>query len=48
VEIWSPGNVLVTIAFLAGVAADELRPRELADHDPRFPLIVAVRAVKRV
>jgi SAM-dependent methyltransferase len=46
VEIWSPGNVLVTIAFLAGMAVDELRPRELADHDPRFPLIVAVRAVK--
>jgi SAM-dependent methyltransferase len=40
------GNVLTGIAFLAGMAAEELRPRELAHQDPHFPLLVAARAEK--
>lgn len=40
------GNVLASVAFLAGMAADELSRRELDVHDDRFPLVVAVRAVK--
>jgi SAM-dependent methyltransferase len=47
VEVESNGNVLVSIAFLTGMASEELRERELASTDPRFAVIVCVRAVKR-
>jgi Methyltransferase domain len=40
------GNVLAAIAFLSGMAAEELRPDELAAVDPRFPVVICVRAVK--
>jgi SAM-dependent methyltransferase len=40
------GNVLTATAFLQGVAAEELRPRELAHVDPLFELLVTVRARK--
>jgi hypothetical protein len=46
VAVRSYGNVLTSIAFMAGLAAEELRPRELALADPYFPLVVTVRAVK--
>jgi SAM-dependent methyltransferase len=46
VEIRSYGNVLADMAFLAGVACEELSERELRVNDPYFPLIIAVRAVK--
>ncbi|MDX6515365.1 MAG: hypothetical protein QOH73_1031 [Gaiellaceae bacterium] len=41
------GNVLSAIAFLTGMAQEELRASELAAHDSRFPLIIAVRAVRQ-
>jgi SAM-dependent methyltransferase len=41
------GNVLAAVAFLHGVAAAELTDRELVHQDPDFPVVVAVRAVKR-
>ncbi len=41
------GNVLTCIAFLAGMAFEELKPDELETDDPLYPLIVTVRAVKR-
>jgi SAM-dependent methyltransferase len=41
------GNVLTSMAFLMGLSAEELRAEELAYHDPYFPLLAAVRAVKR-
>ena len=41
------GSVLTGIGFLAGLAAEELRPPELAHGDPYFPLVIAVRAVKK-
>jgi SAM-dependent methyltransferase len=47
VTVRAYGNVLAGIAFLAGIASEELSRRELAAHDPYFPLIIAVRAVKR-
>jgi SAM-dependent methyltransferase len=47
VEVETYGNVLAAIGFLTGLAHEELSPRELAAHDARFPLIVAIRAVKR-
>jgi SAM-dependent methyltransferase len=43
----SYGSVLSAIAFLSGMARQELRPAELAVHDMRFPVIVSVRAVHR-
>jgi glycosyltransferase involved in cell wall biosynthesis/SAM-dependent methyltransferase len=40
------GNVLTAVGFLHGLALEELRPEELEHHDPHYPLIIAVRAVK--
>ena len=47
VTIRSYGNVLTAIAFLTGMAHEELSHRELGTHDDYFPLIITVRAVKR-
>lgn len=47
ITVHSYGNVLTAIAFLTGMACEELSSRELETHDPYFPLIMAVRAVKR-
>jgi hypothetical protein len=41
------GNVLTAVAFLHGVAAEELKSRELQPTDADYQLVVAVRAVKR-
>ncbi len=46
VTVCSYGNVLTGVAFLAGLAYEELTPRELETRDDYFPLIIAVRAVK--
>lgn len=47
VTVRTYGNVLACVAFLTGMAAEELTHRELNTHDPGFPLLTAVRAVKR-
>jgi SAM-dependent methyltransferase len=47
IEVCSYGNVLTSIAFLAGMAHEELSPRELETHDSRFALLLSVYAVKR-
>jgi SAM-dependent methyltransferase len=46
VDARSYGNVLVAVAFLLGMACEELSTRELSDDDPYFPVLVAVRAQK--
>jgi SAM-dependent methyltransferase len=46
VTVRAHGNVLTCIAFLAGMAFEELRRKELDADDPLFPLIVTIRAVK--
>lgn len=46
IQVLSHGNVLPAVAFLMGLASEELRPRELDAHDPDFPLVITVRAVK--
>jgi hypothetical protein len=46
-EVASHGNVLAAVAFLEGLAAEELSARELTVHDPDYPLVVVGRAVKR-
>jgi SAM-dependent methyltransferase len=46
VRVAACGNVLAAVAFLHGMAADEVRPQELAYADPDFEVLVTVRAVK--
>jgi SAM-dependent methyltransferase len=40
------GNVLACTAFLHGLASQDLDASELDHHDPYFPLLLAIRAVK--
>jgi SAM-dependent methyltransferase len=47
VTVHSYGNVLTAIAFLTGISGEELSARELEAHDPYYPVIIAVRAVKK-
>ena len=47
VEVSAYGNVLSSVAFLHGMAAEELRPAELDVRDSNYPLLVTVRAVRR-
>lgn len=46
VHVKAHGNVLVAIAFLHGMAAEELRQKELDCVDPDYELLITVRAVK--
>jgi SAM-dependent methyltransferase len=46
IEIQSCGNVLVTTAFLQGLALEELKKHELDYHDPSYQLTITIRAVK--
>jgi len=46
VRVEAYGNVLATIAFLHGLAVEELRHRELDYRDPSYDLLITVRAVK--
>jgi hypothetical protein len=47
VTVHSYGNVLTAIAFLEGMACEELSKRELDANDERFPVLLAIRAVKK-
>jgi SAM-dependent methyltransferase len=40
------GNVLTAIAFLTGMAVEELTAHELETHDRRFAMLISVAAVK--
>jgi len=46
VTVQTYGNVLSSIAFLHGLAAEELRRDELDARDPDYELVIAVRARK--
>jgi SAM-dependent methyltransferase len=46
VEVRGCGNVLTCVAFLVGMAAEELTAQELETDDPFFPLLVTIRATK--
>jgi SAM-dependent methyltransferase len=46
VEVQAEGNVLAAVAFLHGVAMEELRPAELDYRDPDYELSILVRARK--
>jgi SAM-dependent methyltransferase len=45
-QVQSYGNVLSAVAFLMGMAQEELSTRELDVVDHAYPVIVAIRAVK--
>jgi SAM-dependent methyltransferase len=47
VHVQSHGNVLTAIAFLHGLATQDLRREELDYHDPDYEVAITVRAVKR-
>ena len=44
VDVHVHGNVLASAAFLYGLAAEELTQEELTTLDPRYPLLLTVRA----
>jgi SAM-dependent methyltransferase len=46
VSVRARGNVLAAVAFLMGMAAEELSTRELERDDPFYSLVVTVRATK--
>ncbi len=46
VKVETYGNILTSIGFLHGLSQEELTRRELDHYDPRYEVIVAVRAVK--
>lgn len=45
-EVTAHGNLLVDLASLLGLAADDLRAAELATDDPVYPLVVTCAARK--
>tara|TARA_R110000787_G_scaffold144216_2_gene257913 strand:- start:18 stop:830 length:813 start_codon:yes stop_codon:yes gene_type:complete len=47
VEVVSYGNVLSTIAFLQGLAQEELTTKELEHNDPEYQMLIAVAARKK-
>lgn len=46
VTVEGHGNVLTSISFLEGVPAGTLTEAELGFHDPHYPMLITVRAVK--
>jgi SAM-dependent methyltransferase len=46
VAVRARGNVLAAVAFLVGMAAEELSASKLERDDPFFPIVVTVRATK--
>jgi SAM-dependent methyltransferase len=47
VTVQAYGNVLVAVAFLHGLAAQELTEEELNHRDPDYEVVIAVRAIKK-
>jgi hypothetical protein len=45
IEVSAHGNVLTCVAFLHGLAQEDLAPGELDVDDPDYPLIVTLRAI---
>ena len=46
IEIQAHGNVLAAIAFLHGLAAEDLSQEELGYHNPDYEVLITLRAVK--
>lgn len=47
VEVQNFGSVLTAMAFLHGLALEELDPSLVDQHDSRYPVVIGVRAVKK-
>jgi len=47
VDVRARGNVLVAVAFLVGMAREELSMSELEFDDPYFPVLITIRAQKQ-
>jgi glycosyltransferase involved in cell wall biosynthesis len=47
VTVKTYGNVLAAVAFLEGLSVKELKTEELDHHDPAYPVLISLRAVKR-
>ena len=46
VEVKAHGNVLAAVAFLHGLASEELHPDELSYNAPDYEVLITIRAVK--
>jgi len=46
VSVDAYGNVLTAVAFLQGLATEELRREEMDHFDPAYPVTITIRAVK--
>lgn len=46
VRVQTHGNLFAGVAFLRGAAVEELPRRKLDEHDPYFPVVATVRAVR--
>jgi hypothetical protein len=46
VSVSTFGSLLSAVAFLYGLAAEDLSPSELARHHPDFEVLIAARAVR--
>lgn len=47
IKIQNYGNVFASVAFLEGLALDEVPPAKLIPYDPRFPMIIGTRSRRR-
>jgi SAM-dependent methyltransferase len=47
VQVASHGNHVAAHAYLAGMAAEELREAELLAHDPDYPIVITAVATRR-
>jgi hypothetical protein len=48
IQVRPYGNLLTCMAFLAGMAKEDLHEHELEYNDPNYPLILTVRAFKDI
>jgi SAM-dependent methyltransferase len=46
IDVEGNGNVLTSMAFLYGMAGQELSDTEFSEHDPDYPLLITARARK--
>jgi len=46
VKVEAHGNVLAAVAFLHGLASEELRREELDHFDPDYQVLISIRAIK--
>jgi SAM-dependent methyltransferase len=46
VAVEAHGNVFAVVAFLHGLAVEELEPGRLDRHDPAYPVLITVRAAR--